>query len=95
LHPDGFAAADSGWPREIASSSKLPGASALISRGWPRGWQRIAAEAWRRVEAGEITAAELYPSDAQWCGLYDRMFPHTTEEMARRLTLAAGYGEPA
>ena len=72
LHPDGFAAADSGWPR---------------------GWQRIAAEAWRRVEAGEITEAELYPSDAQWCGLYDRMFPHTADEMERRLALAADYGE--
>ena len=43
LHPDGFEAADSGWPR---------------------GLQRIAAEAWRRVEAGEITGEELYPSDA-------------------------------
>jgi|ERR1039458_2533283 hypothetical protein len=73
LHPDGFAAADSGWPR---------------------GLQCIAAEAWRRIEAGEITEAELYPSDAQWCGLYDRMFPHTAAEMARRLALAADYGEP-
>jgi hypothetical protein len=72
LHPDGFAAADSGWPR---------------------GWQRFAAEAWRRAEAGEITEAELYPSDAQWCGLYDRTFPHTAAEMARRLALAADYGE--
>jgi hypothetical protein len=61
--------------------------------GWPRGWQRIAAEAWRRVEAGAITEAELYPSDAQWCGLYDRMFPHTVEEIKRRLALAADYGE--
>jgi hypothetical protein len=72
LHPDGFEAADSGWPH---------------------GLQRFAAEAWRRVEAGEITEAELYPSDAQWCGLYDRMFPHPAEEMARRLALAADYGE--
>jgi hypothetical protein len=72
LHPDGFAAAASGWPR---------------------GWQRIAAEAWRRVEAGEITEAELYPSDVQWCGLYDRMFPHTADEKSRRLALAADYGE--
>ena len=61
--------------------------------GWPRGLQRFAAEAERRVAAGEITAAELYPSAAQWCGLYDRMFPHMTEEMERRLALAADYGE--
>ena len=72
LHPDGFEAADSGWPR---------------------GLQRFAAEAWRRVEAGEITGEELYPGDSQWCGLYDRMFPHPAEEMERRLALAADYGE--
>ena len=47
LHPDGFEAADSGWPR---------------------GLQRIAAEAWRRAEAGELTDQELYCSDATWCG---------------------------
>ena len=72
LHPDGFEAADSGWPR---------------------GLKRFAAEAWRRVEAGEIIGEELYPSDSQWCGLYDRMFPHTADEMERRFALAADYGE--
>lgn len=61
--------------------------------GWPRVLKRFAAEAWRRVEAGEIIGEELYPSDAQWCGLYDRMFPHPAEEMERRLALAADYGE--
>ena len=74
LHPDGFEAADSGWPRIL---------------------KPFAAEAWRRARAGEITEDELYPSDAQWCGLYDRIFPHTAEEMARRLALAADYGEAA
>ncbi len=72
LHPDGFEAADSGWPR---------------------GLQRFAAEAWRRVEAGEITEAELYPGEAQWCGLYDRMHTHEPDEMERRLAFAADYGE--
>lgn len=48
LHPDGFEAADSGWPR---------------------GLRCLATEAWRRAGAGEITEDELYPSDAQWCGL--------------------------
>ena len=61
--------------------------------GWPHCLQRFAAEAWRRVEAGKITEEELYPSDSQWCGLYDRMFPHPAEEMERRLALAADYGE--
>ena len=53
--------------------------------------KRFAAEAWRRADAGELV--ELYPSDSQWCGLYDRMFPHTADEMERRLALAADYGE--
>ena len=61
--------------------------------GWPRGLQRFVAEAWRRVEAGEITEAELYPSEAAWCGLYDRMHTHEPDEMERRLALAADYGE--
>ncbi len=62
--------------------------------GWPRVLRRFAAEAWRRVESGEFTDEVLYPSDAQWSGLYDRMFTHTADEMERRLTLAADYGEP-
>jgi hypothetical protein len=60
--------------------------------GWPRVLKRFAAEAWRRADAGELV--ELYPSDAQWSGLYDRIFPHTADEMKRRLALAADYGEP-
>lgn len=74
LHPDGFEAADSGWPRVL---------------------RRLAAEAWRRADAGELTDEELYPSDAQWSGLYDRMFSHKPDEIERRLALAANYGEPA
>jgi hypothetical protein len=62
--------------------------------GWPRVLKRFAAEAWRRADAGELADEELYPSDAQWSGLYDRMFPHLPDEMERRLALAADYGEP-
>ena len=62
---------------------------------WPRVVRRFAAEAWRRAEAGELADEELYPSDAQWSGLYDRMSPHTADEIERRLALAAAYGEPA
>ena len=61
--------------------------------GWPRGLKLFAAEAWRRVEAGELSEEEIYPCDAQWCGLYDRMHPHTPDETERRLTLAADFGE--
>ena len=63
--------------------------------GWPRVLRRFAAEAWRRAEAGQLADDELYPGDAQWCGLYDRMFPHTAEEMERGLSLAAAYGTAA
>ena len=61
--------------------------------GWPHGLKRFAAEAWRRAEAGEITEEELYPCDASWCGLYDRMHTHEPDEMERRLALAADHGE--
>ena len=61
--------------------------------GWPRVLKRFAAEAWRRAEAGEITEEELYPCDASWCGLYDRMHTHEPDEMERRLALAADHGE--
>jgi hypothetical protein len=61
--------------------------------GWPRVPKRFAAEAWRRADAGELADEELYPCDAQWSGLYDRMFPHTVDEIERRLALAADYGE--
>ena len=61
--------------------------------GWPRVLKRFAAEAWRRADAGELADEELYPNDAQWSGLYDRIFPHTTQEIERRLELAAEFGE--
>ena len=63
--------------------------------GWPRAVKQFAAEAWRRAEAGELADDELYPCDAQWSGLYDRMTSHTGEETARRLELAAAYGKCA
>jgi hypothetical protein len=62
--------------------------------GWPPILKRFAAEAWRRADAGELADEELYCSDAQWCGLYDRMHTHEPDEMERRLALAADFGEP-
>ena len=61
--------------------------------GWPRALKRLAGEAWRRAEAGELADEELYCSDAQWCGLYDRMHSHEPDETERRMALAAEYGE--
>ena len=63
--------------------------------GWPRTLKRFAAEAWRRAEAGELGDDELYPSDSQWSGLYDRMTIHTPEESTRRKELAASFGQCA
>lgn len=62
--------------------------------GWPRALRPIAAEAWRRAEFDELTDEELYPSDAQWAGLYDQMLTHHPDETDRRLELAAHYGRP-
>lgn len=55
--------------------------------GWPRSLRRFAAEAWRRAAEGRMSEEELYPSDAQWCGLFDRMTVHSREARARRLRL--------
>ena len=63
--------------------------------GWPRVLKRFSVEACRRAEADDLADEELYPSDAQWSGLYDRMFPHKPDEIERRLALAADYGEAA
>ncbi len=57
--------------------------------GWTRTLKRFAAEAWRRAGNGGLADEELYPSDAQWAGLYDRMTRHTPEEIQRRQELAA------
>jgi len=54
--------------------------------------RRLAAEAWRRAGDDQLTEGELYPSDAQWCGLYDRMSEPTPDETARRRRLG---GRPA
>ncbi len=52
----------------------------------------MASEAWRRAAHRQLTEQELYPSDAAWAGLYDRMLIHLPEENERRLELAAQYG---
>jgi hypothetical protein len=71
-----------------------PGGFDEAGSGWPRVLRPVAAEAWRRVSAGEIGDEELYPSDAQWAGLYDRMLVHLPEETERRVGLAASFGLP-
>jgi hypothetical protein len=53
---------------------------------WPADLQPFAIEAWRRADVGELSEEELYPSDAQWCGLCDRMAAPTVEESTRRMS---------
>ena len=62
--------------------------------GWPCVLRRFAGEAWRRAEAGDLDDNELYPSDAQWAGLYDRSTIHMSDETERRIELAALFGQP-
>jgi hypothetical protein len=62
------------------------------SGGWPSVLLRFAEEAWRRAEVGQLSDEELYPCDAQWAGLYDRMAFHLPEEMKRRGNLAMLHG---
>ena len=56
--------------------------------GWPRALKPIATEAWRRAESGALADYELYPSDASWAGIYDRMRNHTPDETERRHSLS-------
>lgn len=58
--------------------------------GWPRALRRFAAEAWRRAGAGELS--KLYPCDAQWAGLYDRMIEREEDETVRRFQIASDHG---
>jgi len=61
--------------------------------GWPRVLHPFAAEAWRRADSGELPDEGLYASDAQWCGLFDRMQIHLPDETQRRVELAAAFGD--
>jgi len=57
--------------------------------GWPKALRRIADEAYRRLEDDEMSDGEYYQSDAQWCGIYDRLKIRMPDEIQRRLELAA------
>lgn len=48
-------------------------APSYVESGWPLVLEPLAAEAWRRYEAGILHDEEMYPADAQYAGLKDRM----------------------
>jgi hypothetical protein len=55
----------------------------------------FAAEARARFKADALADAELYPCDATWCGIFDRMArAPAPEETERRALTAALYGLP-
>lgn len=54
--------------------------------GWTDDLRAFAVEAWRRVESGDISQDEVYPSDAQWCGICDRIPAPSREESTRRMS---------
>jgi hypothetical protein len=56
--------------------------------GWPRVLKRFAAEAWRRSDAGELRDEEMYPSDAAWSGIFDRLHVTYADENKRRVEIA-------
>lgn len=53
--------------------------------GWSGELMPFAVEAWRRAANGVISSDEVYPSDAQWCGLCDQIAAPTLEESTRRM----------
>lgn len=69
-----------------------PDNCAVRDGGWPRALRPLLEEAWRRFAAGTITDEELYPSDAQWAGLHDRLIRQTVAETRRRRRLDLEYG---
>ena len=52
--------------------------------GWPEALRVVAAEAWRRAGVGELADEELYPADAAWAGVCDRMAHPPEEAVGRR-----------
>jgi hypothetical protein len=59
-----------------------------LNSGWTRATAKFALEAWKRFESGELSEDILYPSDAAWCGIYDRITQHLPEDAERRQMLA-------
>jgi hypothetical protein len=66
-----------------------PGGFEDSEAGWPRSLRCLAAEAWRRAEAGQVADEEIHACDAQWAEIYDRMTEHEEDESERRREIAA------
>ena len=58
---------------------------------WPSPFLPLAKEAWRRAGRGEISDEILYPSDAQWAGIYDNLTCPSANEHSRRNEIHARY----
>ena len=58
---------------------------------WPENLQPLAKEAWTRAECGKLSDELIYPSDAQWAGIYDRLKNPTEGEASRRREIHMRY----
>jgi hypothetical protein len=67
-----------------------PDAYEAEDSGWPEELRPVAAEAWRRAVAGELADGGLYPADAAWAGLCDRMADLSPLAARRREVLRRG-----
>jgi hypothetical protein len=56
---------------------------------WPQVFRPFHSEACRRLREGSFVEDEFYPSDAQWCGLFDRLARPTPSETCRRIEISA------
>ena len=45
----------------------------LADSGWTPQQSPLVQEAWRRATLGELSDEELYPADAAWAGICDRL----------------------
>ncbi len=51
---------------------------------WPDNLLPLAKEAWIRADSGKLADEFIYPSDAQWAGIFDRLENPTAIEARRR-----------
>lgn len=58
---------------------------------YPTALAPFQVESWVRALDGRITDEELYPSDAAWCGLYDRGAGNGNPDSDRRRKLLSAY----
>ena len=76
------------WPdHELSVASCLKEGTTAA----PENLQPLAKEAWTRAACGKLSDELIYPSDAQWAGIYDRLKNPTEGEASRRREIHMRY----